>query len=113
LPVWLDGLLDASDVLGALLERRATVLAVRADPEVGVTPEMLVADAEQALAADHALPARRIACCRILPVPVTRTAWLLRMESRSVARRDDLRDVPTGEMGRYPLIRRRSDRTLI
>ena len=47
MPILLDGLLDALDVLDALLEPRARVLAVRADPEVGVTPDMLMADAEQ------------------------------------------------------------------
>jgi hypothetical protein len=33
----------------ALLGPRAKGLAIRADPEVGVTREMLVADADQAL----------------------------------------------------------------
>ena len=52
LPVLLDGLLDGSGVLDALLGPLATVLAIRADPNVGVTPEMVAEDAEQALATD-------------------------------------------------------------
>ena len=61
LPVLLDGLLDGSGVRDALLGPRPTVLAIRADPNVGLTPETLMANADQSLATDHALPARRVA----------------------------------------------------